>query len=205
VFPFPDYRLLRDSQLHLMPSGPASLMLTTVMGTRANAQFAKLLFVLPVLKAARYSGASVRQWLDGHSVGPEAEAVVRTLIRLSTYTADVEELFADAAIGQLQIGRWAAELAAAFARLRALPLRRVGGEHLRRRIETEPDHGGHVDRGGEPGPVGEEQRPNPTDARRRCSVVLLVGHVAVAQLPEPARHVREGERVGRRARSGVCA
>ena len=102
--PFPDYRLLKDGELHLMPLGPASLIRTTVMGTRSKAQFAKLLRVLPVLKAARYSGASVRQWLDGHSVGPEAEAVVRTLIRLSTYTADVEEFSADAAIGQLQIG-----------------------------------------------------------------------------------------------------
>lgn len=102
--PFPDYRLFKDGELHVVPSGPVSLMRTTVMGKAAKVRFGRLLGVLPVLKPARMAGTSVRQWLADRSLGADAEAVVRTLIRLSTYTDDVEEFSADAAIRQLQIG-----------------------------------------------------------------------------------------------------
>lgn len=102
--PFPDYRLFKDGELHVVPSGPVSLMRTTVMGKAAKVRFGRLLGLLPVLKPARMAGTSVRQWLADRSLGADAEAVVRTLIRLSTYTDDVEDFSADAAIRQLQIG-----------------------------------------------------------------------------------------------------
>jgi phytoene dehydrogenase-like protein len=102
--PFRCYRLLKDGEVHVVPSGPASLLRTTAMGRASKAQFARLLGVLPLLRPARLAGTSVRAWLEDHSLRPDAEAVVRTLIRLSTYTADVESFSADAAIRQLQIG-----------------------------------------------------------------------------------------------------
>jgi hypothetical protein len=74
------------------------------MGKAAKAQFARLLGVLPLLRAGRLASTSVRQWLDEHALRPDAEAVVRTLIRLSTYTDDVDHFSADAAVRQLQIG-----------------------------------------------------------------------------------------------------
>src|SRR5437660_11275087 len=74
------------------------------MGRASKAQFARLLGLLPLLRPARLAGTSVRAWLEDHSLRPDAEAVVRTLIRLSTYTADVESFSADAAVRQLQIG-----------------------------------------------------------------------------------------------------
>src|SRR4051812_42297673 len=40
--PFPDYRLLKDGELHLVPSGPLNIMRTTAMGRTAKAQFGKL-------------------------------------------------------------------------------------------------------------------------------------------------------------------
>lgn len=102
--PFPGYRLLKDGALHLMPSGPASLLRTTAMGRAAKAQFARLFGVLPLLRPARLAGTSVRGWLEDHSMRPDVDAVVRTLIRLSTYTADIDSFSADAAVRQLQIG-----------------------------------------------------------------------------------------------------
>ena len=102
--PFPGYRLLKDGALHVVPSGPASLLRTTAMGRAAKAQFGRLLGLLPLLRPARLAGTSVRAWLEDHSLRPDAEAVVRTLIRLSTYTADVDSFSADAAVRQLQIG-----------------------------------------------------------------------------------------------------
>ena len=102
--PFPRYMLLKNGALHRMPSGPASLLRTTVMGSSAKAQFGRLLGLLPVLRSARLATTSVREWLDAHSLRADAEAVIRTLIRLSTYTADVDSFSADAAVRQLQIG-----------------------------------------------------------------------------------------------------
>ena len=102
--PFRCYRLLKDGEVHVVPSGPASLLRTTAMGRASKAQFARLLGLLPLLRPARLAGTSVRAWLQDHSLRPDAEAVVRTLIRLSTYTADVESFSADAAVRQLQIG-----------------------------------------------------------------------------------------------------
>ena len=102
--PFGSYRMLKDGEVHLIPSGPTSLLRTTVMGRASKAQFARLLGLLPVLKAAKLAGTSVRDWLEDHSLGDDAAAVVRTLIRLSTYTDDIDSFSAGAAVRQLQIG-----------------------------------------------------------------------------------------------------
>lgn len=102
--PFSSYQLLKDGTLHTVPSGPASLLRTRVMSAAAKVQFGRLLGVLPALRSAKLGGTSVRAWLEDHSLRAEAEAVVRALIRLSTYTADVDSFSADAAVRQLQIG-----------------------------------------------------------------------------------------------------
>ncbi|MDQ2727333.1 MAG: FAD-dependent oxidoreductase [Actinomycetota bacterium] len=102
--PFPRYKLVKDGKLHVMPSGPASLMRTTAMGAASKAQFGKLLGLLPAMRPAKLSGTSVEQWIADHNLRPDVEAIVKTLIRLSTYTADTAEFSADAAIRQLQIG-----------------------------------------------------------------------------------------------------
>src|SRR5205807_2290342 len=66
--------------------------------------FARLMGLLPLLRAGKLAGTSVRGWLDSHELRPEVDAVVRTLIRLTTYNADVDSFSADAAVRQLQIG-----------------------------------------------------------------------------------------------------
>ncbi|HMC39658.1 MAG TPA: FAD-dependent oxidoreductase [Acidimicrobiales bacterium] len=102
--PFPRYKLLKDGGLHLMPSGPASIMRTKAMGAAAKAQFARLMGLLPAIRAHKLGGVTVDDWIADHNLRPDAEAVVRALIRLSTYTADTTEASADAVIRQLQIG-----------------------------------------------------------------------------------------------------
>lgn len=62
--PFLSYRLLKDGELHVVPSGPASLMRTTAMGKASKVQFARLLGLLPMLRPARLAETSVRAWLD---------------------------------------------------------------------------------------------------------------------------------------------
>src|SRR5205814_6860897 len=70
--PFPRYRLLKDGEVHAVPSGPGSLLRTTAMGTAAKAQFGRLLGVLPMLRPNKLASTSVRQWLGDQWLRPDA-------------------------------------------------------------------------------------------------------------------------------------
>lgn len=80
----------------------ATLLRTGALSRRSKLQLARVLALLPRLKPDRYARTSVHDWLAALRLRPDAEAMARTLIRLSTYTADVDAFSADAAIVQLQ-------------------------------------------------------------------------------------------------------
>jgi phytoene dehydrogenase-like protein len=101
--PLAHYRALVGGALHLLPTGPASLLRTGAVGARSKAQLAGLLGRLPRLGIEGLHHTSVAEWLVGCHLRPDAESVVRALIRLSTYSDDVETLSAGAALGQLQL------------------------------------------------------------------------------------------------------
>jgi phytoene dehydrogenase-like protein len=63
---------------------------------------AELLVRLPRMRPATLGETSVADWLASCRLRQDAEGVVRALIRLGTYTADVDEFSADAAVSQLQ-------------------------------------------------------------------------------------------------------
>lgn len=100
--PLKEYRMLIDGELHLMPSGPSTMLKTTAMGARGKASFAKLLGLLPRMKPEQHAGMTVDEWLAAQDVRPDAERVIRALIRTSTYTDDFANLSAEAAISQVQ-------------------------------------------------------------------------------------------------------
>lgn len=102
--PLDRYRVLANGDQHLLPTGPRSLLRTNALGRRSKAQFAKMLTMLPRLEPARFAGTSVSEWLGAYELRPDAEAVVRALLRLSTYASNFDDFSADAAIRQLQIG-----------------------------------------------------------------------------------------------------
>ena len=102
--PFPTYRLLKDGRLHTVPSGPASIARTTVLGRADKVQFATLFGRLGLMKPERYASMSVEDWIADQNLRPGVAAVVRTIIRLATYAADTETVSAGAVIRQLQIG-----------------------------------------------------------------------------------------------------
>jgi hypothetical protein len=102
--PLRRYKLLAGGTLHLLPTGPGTLLRTTALGRRSKAQLGRLLGLLPRMDAAKLAGQSVDDWLGAHGLRPDAEAVVRAIIRLGTYVADMAELGADAAVVQLQAG-----------------------------------------------------------------------------------------------------
>lgn len=100
--PLDRYKVLLDGEQHVLPSGPASLMRTTALGRRSKAQFAALLAKVPLLRPDHLAGTSVTDWLAGQDLRPDTEAVLRALVRISTYVGDHDHLSADAAVAQLQ-------------------------------------------------------------------------------------------------------
>jgi phytoene dehydrogenase-like protein len=103
--PLRRYRLLAGGTLHQMPSGLTSPVRTTAAGPRGRLQLTRFLAGVPRLRASGLRGRSVRQWLAGLELRPDAEAVVRALLRLTTYVADVDEFGADVAAEQLRVSR----------------------------------------------------------------------------------------------------
>jgi len=101
--PLSAYRALYEGHQHLLPTGPGSLVRTSLLGVKGKVQFGRLLTRVGRIDPASLAGISVRQWLDDQELRPEVDAVVRALVRLSTYTADVERFSAGAALGQVQM------------------------------------------------------------------------------------------------------
>jgi glycine/D-amino acid oxidase-like deaminating enzyme len=102
--PLDRYRALSGGHQHVLPTGPGTLLRTDLLGRRDKVQFASLLARVPMMKPAGLEGLSVGDWLGTHAMRPRVDAIIRALIRISTYTPDVEEFGADAAVRQLQIG-----------------------------------------------------------------------------------------------------
>lgn len=100
--PLGHYQALRGGTRHLLPTGAGSLLRTSAVGARGKAQLAKLLTRVPKLDAAALASTTVDEWLHGFALRPDADSVLRALIRLGTYTASLDELSADAAVLQLQ-------------------------------------------------------------------------------------------------------
>src|SRR5438105_6974715 len=103
--PLRRYRLLAGGTLYQMPSGLTSPVRTSAAGPLGRVQLSKFLAGVPRLRASGLRGRSVRQWLAGLELRPDAEAVVRALLRLTTYVADVDEFGADVAAEQLRVSR----------------------------------------------------------------------------------------------------
>ncbi len=100
--PLGQYQALTGGTRHLLPTGAGSLLRTSAVGARGKVQLAKLLTQVPKIDSATLAGTTVDAWLASFGLRPDAESVLRALIRLGTYTASLDELSADAAVEQLQ-------------------------------------------------------------------------------------------------------
>ena len=90
--PLHRYRASTGGVQHVLPTGPGSLLRTGAVGPRSKAQLAGLLVRVPRIKPETLARTSVAEWLASCRLRPDAEAVLRALIRLGTYTADVDGL-----------------------------------------------------------------------------------------------------------------
>jgi len=80
-----------------------TLLASRLLSVRSRAQFARLLGGVAHIDAAELAGESVAIWLRGRGLRPDADALMRTFIRLSTYGDDLDRLSADAAVAQVQL------------------------------------------------------------------------------------------------------
>ena len=102
--PLRRYRMSSAGRHHQFLSGPDTLLRTTILGARAKVQVGRLLAALPRTDAASLAGTSVSAWLGHLELRPDAEAVVRAIVRQTTYSSDLDDLDAGAAVTQLQSG-----------------------------------------------------------------------------------------------------
>lgn len=138
--PLDSYRLLSGGHLHLMPAGPRALMRTSALGWRSKAQLGRLLATLRRLDPEHHAANSVNQWLTLLDLRPDADALVRALIRLGTYAADFDAFSAGAAIAQLQAasragvlyidGGWKSLVEALVGKVEVRPRQRVASVEL---------------------------------------------------------------------------
>jgi hypothetical protein len=100
--PLARYRALTGGGLHLLPTGPASMLRTDVLGARSKAQLVGVFATLGRIRPRDLDHVPVAEWIAGRRLRPDVEAVVRALVRLSTYCDDAEAFSAGAALAQLQ-------------------------------------------------------------------------------------------------------
>jgi phytoene dehydrogenase-like protein len=89
-------RALAGGELH-------SPLSRRVMGARAAAQLAAVFTRLSRTDDRDSRGVTTRQWLASLDLTPRAAATLELLARVSTYTADMDAMPADVAIGQLRL------------------------------------------------------------------------------------------------------
>ncbi|MDC0744509.1 phytoene desaturase family protein [Polyangium mundeleinium] len=94
---------LHGGLLRALPTGPVSLLTSSLLPLVGKIEVARLLARLDSLDVASLAGTSFEAFLTAKVRTPEARDVIRALIRLSTYTSDLDRLAADAALEQFKI------------------------------------------------------------------------------------------------------
>ncbi|MGO8870896.1 MAG: FAD-dependent oxidoreductase [Acidimicrobiales bacterium] len=101
--PLARYRAVVSGRRRILPASTGTLLRTGAVGPVGKVQLAKLLATMGRIDPTGHGREPLARWIASLRLRPDAEAVLRALVRLSTYSADTEELSADAAIAQLQI------------------------------------------------------------------------------------------------------
>ena len=97
-------RMALDGAVHRAPGGAGSLMLTSILGLRDKAQLALLMARLPRLVPGDFAGVTVEEWLADLTDREGVRAIVQSIVRLTTYANAPDELSAEVAIQQVQLG-----------------------------------------------------------------------------------------------------
>ncbi len=88
----------------LAPGGLGSLLRTTIIGARDKLELASLMVRLPRLTPSDFAGLTVNEWLDQLTERERVRALLHAIVRLTTYTNAPDQLSAEVAIRQVQLG-----------------------------------------------------------------------------------------------------
>jgi phytoene dehydrogenase-like protein len=96
-------RLLSGERLVPMPRNALGIARTPLLRARGRVQVARLFAALPKLRATDVAGRTAAEWFGDLDLTDDARQLVAMLTRVSTYSADLERLPAEVAVGQLQM------------------------------------------------------------------------------------------------------
>ncbi len=88
----------------LAPGGPTSLLRSPLLGWKDKLELGRIMARLGRLETARLASLTVNEWVDDLTRRPRVRDVLHTLIRLTTYTNAPDELSAEVALMQVQMG-----------------------------------------------------------------------------------------------------
>jgi phytoene dehydrogenase-like protein len=102
--PTRDTRMVLGGDLHLAPGGVGSLLRTTILGVRDKAELASLMARLPRVAPIDFAERTVDEWLADLTDRERVRALLHAIVRLTTYTNAPDQLSAEVAIRQVQLG-----------------------------------------------------------------------------------------------------
>ena len=94
--------LIKNNQPHPLPFQPVSLLTTKVINWPAKWQMMRLLAALPKIDPAPLTSLTVQDWFAEQGYSADTRMYLQAIIRLATYTDDIEHQSAGAAIAQVQ-------------------------------------------------------------------------------------------------------
>jgi phytoene dehydrogenase-like protein len=117
-----------EGQVGLLPGNAATLVRTSLLGIGGKVEVGRLLSSIAKVDASLLAGRSADDWVRGALKRESSRELVRGLMRVATYVADLHELSADVGVRQLQMvfggvlyvdGGWASVARALQARAEA--------------------------------------------------------------------------------------
>lgn len=102
--PGADGRILLDGQLSLAPGGPKTLLTTRALGVREKLELGAALGKLPKLRAGDFAHLRANEWIDGFVTRERNRSLLRAIVRLTTYSGQLDVMSADVAVSQAQLG-----------------------------------------------------------------------------------------------------
>lgn len=92
-----------DGAVHRLPAGPLTLLRTPLLSARSKLAVGRLLATLGRIDPSTSASLSIGQWMRNAGLRDDAIALMGTVLRTATYSADTETFSADAAIRQVQL------------------------------------------------------------------------------------------------------
>ena len=94
---------VRDGVLHPVPGDPLTLLRTRLLGLRSKVKVGSVLARLAKLDTASLASVSVSQWMADQGFDDDAVELLRMVLRTATYSNEVDDFSAGAAMGQVQL------------------------------------------------------------------------------------------------------